>query len=81
MFVLFFVCYACVLLFPIASLIIRSVALVLSSAGTVLSTLHPMTVAVLYFSMSPRKPTDEVCRPPVQTPPSTSMAILCSGMA
>ena len=38
-------------------------------------------VAVLYFSMSFMKPTEEVCRPPVHTPPSTSRAILCSGMA
>nr|DAV15689.1 MAG TPA: hypothetical protein [Caudoviricetes sp.] len=42
---------------------------------------HPINVAVLYFSTSPRKPCGRVCRPCVHTPPSTSRAILCSGIA
>ena len=37
------------------------------SSGVVRKTRHPMRVAVLYFSMSFRKPTEEVCRPPVHT--------------
>ena len=51
------------------------------SLGVVRNTRHPILVAVLYFSMSFRKPVEEVCRPPVHTPPSTSRAILCSGIA
>lgn len=52
-----------------------------SSCGVVRNTRQPMSVAVLYFSMSPIKPLGDVCRPPVHTPPSTSRAMRCAGIA
>ena len=47
-----------------------------SSFGTHLITLHPSRTASLYFSMSWMNPFDLMCRPRVQTPPSTSRASL-----
>lgn len=40
--------------------IIEIVFLQISFSGVVLSSFHPMMVAVLYFSMSPRNPFGEV---------------------
>lgn len=42
---------------------------------------HPIAAAVLYFSMSFKKPEARLCRPSIHTPPSTSIAILCAGIA
>lgn len=53
---------------------IFSVLFVHRSSGVVRRTFQPIVVAVLYFSISLRKPFGEVCRPPIQTPPSTSSA-------
>ena len=57
------------------------VAVRYKSVGVVRNTRHPISVAVLYLSMSPRKPCGRVCRPCVHTPPSTSRAILYAGTA
>lgn len=58
-----------------------TVAVRYNSVGVVRNTRQPISVAVLYFSTSPRNPCGRVCLPCVHTPPSTSRAILCSGIA
>lgn len=58
-----------------------TVAVLYKSVGVVRNTRHPISVAVLYFSISPKKPCARVCLPCVHTPPSTSRAILYSGNA
>lgn len=46
-----------------ASRSIFMVAIRTKSSGVVLNTRHPMRVAELYFSISPRKPCGLTCRP------------------
>ena len=70
-----------VYLAEIASLSRFNVFVLHRSSGITRNSLQPSSVAWLYFSMSPRNPCGRVCLPPVHTPPSTSIAILCSGIA